>query len=460
MRTQYRTKSHELPLAVVVIGANVRTNRVPWVLVVAFVYPHILTVLAQLGFIDQRLSGLAGGAVVVGVFALFAREMFTRRALVVGWQSDWIGWGFLGLAAATAVSTALAAVGNRLDPAAMWRQYAMAFVVVPLYFLIREKSRDRRAYAAILLGLDVVTVMAIGSLVLDITGIYVGERFGDRRFGILGDSVAWLLSAMAVVQLARSRWAVSAICIVCLLLTASRAPILITVAAILTYATLTPIKSTEAYIKKIIAFAAIFLAVVGASYLLPNVADRFKTTDIAVNDRFMTTLLTFEVFRSSPIIGSGYNAHTDYFAQYFGTGREGLGIHAVPVSTPAQSLADSGAIGFGFLMTAFITLILASLRVIRRKISPAGIDPLTYKFSMAARGLACWLLAFMVLNQTSGYLLPSSALGAFFFCAAGIIAGCAQWSFIPVASRVRPARTVGRGRGRQFRSAPPASFPR
>lgn len=399
-----------------------------WIAIIgALLYCPAVTILFRLELIDQPASGLLAAASVLTVALLSFPQLASKHSLGVGLLRDWAGLALCCFAAATALSTTLAQFGDRAHVAdIMWRQYAMAFIPLLLFFVSRELARRPTSHKPIATALGALAVVTVASVSLYVSGVLAFESYGSRRFGILGDAAAWTLSAFVVVSFAGRRWLLLVLCLACLLATASRAPIAIAILGVLVHALLRPGRTLAAAKLRAAIVVGVAVAVYFADRFLPSVAERFFQTDLFSNDRVDTSSFSWEVFLQDPLVGRGYNSHSYYFAQVFGEPQEGSTVYSVPTSTIAQSLADSGLLGAFFLCAALAALLVASFRVVTGNQPKSILQHRTTDFPLIAQGLAAWLIAFIPINQTAGYVLPNSQLGAFFFCAAGIVIGYAR----------------------------------
>lgn len=392
-----------------------------WIAIVgALVYCPLITVFFRLGWIDQPTSGLLAGASVAVVVAISFPHLISAQRLRLTSLYSAAGASLALFVLVTAFSTFLAQLGERAQSAEqMWRQFAMAFSPALLFIIFRSWASRSQSHRPIQTGLDLLALMAIGSVALDLTGIFRFESYGARNFGVLGDSVAWLLSALLVLHISSRRWALFALTLLCLLATASRGPIVVSLVATTLLALLQPGRTQGAQNLRI-GVLVILVSVVGfVVQFAPAVIDRFLQTDFFANDRIDTSRFSYEVFLREPILGSGYNSHSYYFSQVFGEAQEGSTVYSVATSTLAQSLADSGITGTLFLVSSYLFFMVVAFRVLRtsRPWEPGG------SFPFVARGLSAWLIAFIPLNQTAGYILPNSQVGAFYFAVAGILVG-------------------------------------
>lgn len=302
----------------------------------------------------------------------------------------------------------------------MWQQYAMATSLMILFPVYAYLSQTRTLLKPILIGWDILAFFAIGTVLAHMLGLASGEAYGSRQFGLLGDAVAWLFSALVVVNFERRNWPLFLACAVFLVLTESRVPALIAGAGILLASIMQPNASLESMLKRCAVGALLIVSLFLIPVLMPALVERFQETDFLYNDRVETIRFSLDVFRDSPWIGSGYNAHSFYYAEHIG-GRTGtFMILNTAVSTPIQILTDFGVAGFILFCLSALLLLIASFRLVRAL--PTGVpNGAPLKFFQLARGLACWMIPFVLFNQSAAYILPLSLLAVVFFAAAGII---------------------------------------
>lgn len=325
----------------------------------------------------------------------------------------------------------------------MWQQFAMAMSLLIIFPVYAYLSSARNMLKPIMTGWDLLAIVAIGTVVAHLLGIVSGEAFGSRQFGILGDAVAWLFSALIVMYFERRKWAFFAMCAALLVLTESRAPALIAAGGIVLASVMQPNTSVQSMLKRCALAAGLVGGVFLIPLLMPGLVDRFRETDFLYNDRVETIRFALGLVHESPWIGLGYNAQSHYFAEQLG-GRTGIFmILNTAVSTPVQILTDFGIIGLACFVLAMLTLLKACFSVARAVPDgvPAG-APL--RFFHLARGLACWLIPFIVLNHSAAYLLPLSLLAVVFFAAAGVVVAV-DIQLRAEKRRLHLARTVASG---------------
>lgn len=302
----------------------------------------------------------------------------------------------------------------------MWQQFAMAMSLLIIFPVYTYLSSSRAMFKPIMTGWDLLAIVAIGTVVAHLLGIVSGEAFGSRQFGILGDAVAWLFSALIVVYFERRKWVFFAMCAALLVLTESRAPALIAAAGIVLASVMQPNTSVQSMLKRCALAAGLVGGVFLIPLLMPGLVDRFRETDFLYNDRIETIRFALGLVHESPWIGLGFNAQSHYFAEQLG-GRTGIFmILNTAVSTPVQILTDFGIIGLACFVLAMLALLKACFNVARAV--PDSIPPgAPLRFFHLTRGLACWLIPFIILNHSAAYLLPLSMIAVIFFAAAGMV---------------------------------------
>jgi O-antigen ligase len=306
-------------------------------------------------------------------------------------------------------------LGERADAGAMWLQLVMALLPASLFIGYFTITNSTPVGNGIDLACVVLFVLAALSIGLEFTGLYRVEAYGERYFGFLGDGVAWLLSFVAVVFMSRGRYGLLALCLGLLVLTQSRGALFIFMAGggLLLFTA----RGDNSQKQRV---AALLLLVGGGiGYLLYedrilSVFDRYSSVELADNDRTATINLSLTLFERSPVFGLGYNAQPTFF------GREYLDATAIqgfstPVSTAFQVLADGGLIaGFGYCL--FVIVVTALCFSILSQIS-------SDREALVLRGLAAWLVAFLLANHSAAWLLPGSYLAPIVFATAGVLAG-------------------------------------
>lgn len=319
-------------------------------------------------------------------------------------------------AGALALSNILADLDRvRPDRVDMWRQTLMALGPAVLLLAGQRWAASRLSARDIDRAVTLVAAICILSVVLEATGLHSVESYGDRKFGFIGDSVAWYLSFCAVYGVARARTPLAFAAIVALLLTQSRGALVVTLAGLLIVLLLSGLSLR----RKVLGSVALGLVLLLVTAVFPDyvagVSERFTAVDPLDNDRVRTTAFSLLVWERRPVWGSGYNAHTFAFEKAGLLPGEGREFWATPTSTPVQILADSGVVGFGFFLLFAALATVLSFRAIRAERDS--------RERAALAGLGSWTVAFLLLNHSAAWLLPGSGLSALVFAAAGIVSG-------------------------------------
>lgn len=381
----------------------------------------VLATVSALALLSSAQYAVGALFMTLTVAAVCLPRWLVRRDKSPGVPRGRVGFGLALLFVAGLGSTLYAHFNLRgsysID---MWQQFAMAMSLMLIFPAYAYLSSARSMFKPIMTGWDLLAVFAIGTVVAHLLGIISGEAFGSRQFGILGDPVAWLFSALIVVYFERRKWVFFAMCAALLVLTGSRAPALMAAAGIV----LASVMQANTSVQSILERCALAAGLVGGVFLIPllmpGLINRFRETDFLYNDRIETIRFALSLVRESPWVGLGYNAQSHYFAEQLG-GRTGVFmILNSAVSTPVQILTDFGIIGLAFFVLATLALLKACFNVARAV--PDGIPagaPL--QFFQLTRGLACWLIPFIILNHSAAYLLPLSMIAVVFFAAAGMV---------------------------------------
>jgi O-antigen ligase len=361
----------------------------------------------------------------------------------IGFRTDAVGVGLFMLLVTGVTSNTIAQLGDRGGDAAilMWQQFGMALSQVLLFYVFRELSQYSDMSRPIMLAFDLVTVLVILSFLAGMAGLARNETYGARQFGVLGDQVAWLLSIAIVVYFARGRWLWFLVALGFLLVTQSRAPLFFAALGIAATLLREPL-SVVSLLKRILIVGAAAAIVFLAPDLLSGAADRFRQTDAFYNDRVFTMMYTFDLFREHPLTGGGYNAHQYYFLTRIGPMGMWHMILNTPVSTPLQMLADFGVVGFLFFAVAIVAAIRNASRLTGSSVLWLGPRETDRQFALTGRGLACWLVPFVLLNHSAAYILPLSMLTVMFAAGLGVVTGQA----IIARRAVAAARVVRRAR--------------
>ncbi len=356
------------------------------------------------------------GAVLLSLSVSAPRHGRTTRVIEVG---------LLAFVIVTMVAN-LSAEASRPshDLSKLWQQTFLGLWPMLLYFPVRDWAATRVSVATVDIGFLIMSVFAMASIWLQFFGVVSVEAYGTRYFGFIGDGVAWLVALAGVYFFYRRRLFLVLALFISLLMTQSRAPILVLLLGLAMYPYLFGFKSLHilrdrrillfclAGLPLVLLFGGDFVAEVwNASW------NRLLETDLLESDRIASTEFTLKIFLENPLLGAGYNAHPRIFGASGFTGGEGSGVLNTQTSTLAQVLADSGVVGFFSFFALLIGFILAVRELARLR---SLIEPETY---LASAGLAAWLLPFSVGNQSAAWLIPGSQLSPFVFIAAGIIVG-------------------------------------
>lgn len=333
--------------------------------------------------------------------------------------------------------------GNRQDGQDIWMRFVMTFHPVLLFLVFKDIASDTRSHFPLTRIFDILTIGLVLSVLLSLWSLYQAESYGSRQFGILGDQVSWLLSAVLIANLAQGKRLLCGLAALALLATGSRGAIIVTIAALLLHTFVARERDVRTTVSKLSTLAVAVVAVLLSESLVSFVLERFYLTDITNNDRISTTLFTLSLFQEFPFLGAGLNAHSYFFEAYGYQPSPYELIFPTPVSTFAQVLADGGIFG-GTIFAAFVASVcMVSAQVMRwrwLKLVPKGESD---RFRSMCSGLAAWAICFLILNQSAAYLLPTSMIGELAFIILGCVAGCRDWQ-ADVSKDLYSARGLGR----------------
>jgi len=402
-----------------------------WLLIaVGILNLPVLYTLSRFGLLSQQLTAAAAGAAVFIVLAIYVslRNRATGAAGIRKFRLGLPGLLLLIFVLQIGLSNLVNIwSGNRQDGQDIWLRYVMTFHPVLLFFAFKDLASDARAHLPLTRIFDVLTAGLAFSVLLSLWNLYQAESYGSRQFGILGDQVSWLLSAVLIANLAQGKRLLCGLAALALLATGSRGAIIVTIAALLLYTFVARERDVRTALSKISTVAAAGTAVLLSEGLLSFLLERFYLTDIGNNDRISTTLFTLSIFREFPFVGAGLNAHSYFFEAYGYQPSPYELIFSTPVSSFAQVLADGGLLG-GFIFAGFIAAMgVTSWQVMRwrwLKLVPKGESD---QFRAMCSGLAAWSISFLVLNQSATYFLPTSMIGELAFIILGCVVGCWDW---------------------------------
>lgn len=402
-----------------------------WLLIaVGILNLPLLYALSRFGLLSQQLTAAAGGVAVFVVLAVYVaiRNRATGTAGIRKFRLGLSGLLLLIFVFQIGLSNLVNIwSGNRQDGHDIWLRYVMTFHPVLLFFAFKDMASDARSHLPLTRIFDVLTAGLAFSVLLSLWNLYQAESYGSRQFGILGDQVSWLLSAVLIASLAQGKRLLCGLAALALLATGSRGAIVVTIAALLLYTFVARERDVRTTLSKMSTVAVAGIAVLLSEGLVSFLLERFYLTDISNNDRISTTLFTLSIFQEFPFVGAGLNAHSYFFEAYGYQPSPYELIFSTPVSSFAQVLADGGLLG-GFIFAGFIAAIgVASWQVMRwrwLKLVPKGESD---QFRSMCTGLAAWSISFLVLNQSAAYFLPTSMIGELAFIILGCVVGCRDW---------------------------------
>lgn len=388
-----------------------RLNETGWLMVLVIAGTVVTTAIGAILEIDVATIAvtitMATIVITLLLFLLGKRQPQGIRSLPVG-------SALLMFLIVSALSTQIADMAQiRYDGPAMWRQFGLAMLPVILFWGSRSWAWHDFDVRAVDIGIMILLGACAASVLLDYVGILVFESYGNRHFGFLGDSVAWVATLPTVYFLVRGKLPLFVLCIALMLLTQTRAALLVVGVAIMLYFLLSPSASMRTTVMRIGMVLVGLVAAFFAQDLVMDIFARFQDTDLFENDRTRTIQFTLDVFWDRPWIGSGYNAHAYFFLPYQATITPANSQLPVAVSTPLQILADAGVLGFAPFIAAVVMLCWISLRALRVR---AATDE-----AQVTSGLAAWLVAFLIFDQSAAWLIPLSLLPSLVFFSAGIV---------------------------------------
>lgn len=417
-----------------------------WVLIAVGVLnlPFLYT-LSRFGLLSQQLTAATAGAAVFIVLAIYVTIRNRATAGVRKFRLGLAGSLLLIFVFQIGLSNLVNIwSGNRQDGQDIWLRYVMTFHPVLLFFAFKDLASDARAHLPLTRIFDVLTAGLAFSVLLSLWNLYQAESYGSRQFGILGDQVSWLLSAVLIANLAQGKRLLCGLAALALLATGSRGAIVVTIAALFLYTFVARERDVRTTLSKMSTVVVAGIAVLLSEGLVSFLLERFYLTDISNNDRISTTLFTLSIFQEFPFLGAGLNAHSYFFEAYGYKPSPYELIFSTPVSSFAQILADGGLLG-GFIFASFVAAIgVASWQVMRwrwLKLVPKGESD---QFRSMCSGLAAWSISFLILNQSATYFLPTSMIGELAFIVLGCVVGCRDWQ-TDIGKNLQPPRGASRG---------------
>lgn len=402
-----------------------------WLLIaIAVLNLPVLYALSRMGILSQPMTAAAAGIAVFIVLAIYV-SIRNQNLGIAGVRKFRLGLPAILLLAFVfqiGLSNLINVwTGNRQDGHDMWLRFVMTFHPVLLFFAFKDMASDARSHFPLTRIFDILTIGVVLSVLLSLWSLYQAESYGSRQFGILGDQVSWILSAVLIANLAQGKRLLCGLAALALLATGSRGAMIVTIAALLLQTFMARERDVKTTVSKLSTVAVAVFAVLLSESLLSFLLERFYLTDITNNDRISTTLFTLSLFEEFPFFGGGLNAHSYFFEAYGYQPSPYELIFPTPVSTFAQVLADGGILG-GVIFAAFVASVcVVSVQVMRwrwLKLVPKGDSD---QFRSMCSGLAAWSVSFLILNQSAAYLLPTSMIGELAFIILGCVAGCRDW---------------------------------
>ena len=344
-------------------------------------------------------------------------------AILKGFKS--LEAGIVGLVLSTLLISLIQLLsGLRIDDSKILFQAIQALLPVSLFFVMRDWSARYFSLRSLDIAIALLSLVAVSSVYLEFLGFTAIESYGMRYFGFLGDSVAWILGMTLAYYFLRGNFLASAFLIIALALTQSRSPILIfflslalSIYYFFNFGQVTLRISIRSFIFISGFFAFILLAHTLAEAYISTIIDRIADTSLSDSDRAITSLYTLSVFYKDILWGSGFNSHNYYYALSGYDRSNSFGLIETPSSTWLQILSDSGLIGFSMFLLVVIGAcgFCFSLKSIKKLL-----DPKSYKQLSA---FACWIVPFILFNQTAAWLIPGSLLSPLFFASLGVVVG-------------------------------------
>jgi hypothetical protein len=299
---------------------------------------------------------------------------------------------------------------------------ALVYMTLP-YFVLARVARMLSVERIVLWTCHVVLGFGLYSILADFLGLTHYEAIRGRYFGGLGDQVAWALTLPLLIYFATRRFPLAALAGAGLVLTASRAPTLTVIAAILLLIGFGRGRRFH-YIAMLMILLTFGLYQAG---LFSNLLNRLAETQFLANDRTVTAAIGIKTFWASPFVGNGYYSLSYLYPSTMH--RIALGILPAQTSTFVQMLSDWGLIAFVPYICFVVASTIAGMALMRRSKDLAD--------GSVINGVIAWLLAMLWANQSALWLIVGSYIGPLVFGMAGIVAGARM--------RLKAAAGVARG---------------
>lgn len=297
---------------------------------------------------------------------------------------------------------------------------ALMFLTLP-FFTMAFASKVMDTGQVLLRTCHIMFALCAISVGGEMTGLFhfEGGTYG-RYFGFLGDQVAWAVTLPIVVYFCSGRFVLAALAAATLALTASRAPAICLVAALL----LLIVMGRGHRARRIVTLAILLIFVAFSGSLFSNLLGRLGETAFSSNDRVATAQLGIRLFYRSPVFGMGYNAQTYFYP--LTQRRALLGEWSVQTSTFVQMLSEGGIFVFAAYLAFVVACTAGGLAILKQARE-------TEDWRLVS-GAVTWLLAMLWVNQSAAWFLVGSYVGPLVFGMAGIVTG--YWARIIYAKRV------------------------
>jgi hypothetical protein len=320
---------------------------------------------------------------------------------------------FLTIVLATLlVSTAVATTApSAVDSVAVWSWTLGALLPAGYFFAIRKCAACERALQAFHFGLQASGLVCVSSVALEFAGVTEFEHYGNRYFGFVGDSAAWVLSLVLASQLSAGKFgfALSLLTVGALALTGSRTA---TAIALLSLAVMAfALRSVR--LRLVWGVVGVIIAVAVSGPQVPALFSRWRSESLDGTDRIRTWERSLEIFAESPMIGSGFHAQRRAH-EAIDTFDPGTDPWPTPASTLAQLLADGGLVAAG----GFVGFVVCVAVRVRSQLRNGWANHREF-----FAGEAVWVVSFLSLNHTAAWLLPGSILSPIIFATVGFLAG-------------------------------------
>jgi hypothetical protein len=375
------------------------------------------------------LYDLVLGAVVVKVAVKAIRRKSRPSSWITGGSVFQLALFFFVLIISTLISSFRAEAGVFEKEAISLGRLCVQAIIVPLCAVgLTDNKEISNAWRMLVLMSYIATATVIISYAL---WVLFGFQFGEiqiygvpRYFGPIGDQ-AGFMCVLAMLRLLLARKPLLAIFpVVATLLTGTRGAIGMLVVSIVVLS----IVDRRVFTAKALLTAGCAVFVSGLSWLAFGFVfgedvfasfERFQdiSEDTSFQQRQFAIQASFEAFLSSPLYGLGFTGLRHSFADYSWAAPTGLSMQNIELALQTsnnqilQILVDAGLVG----LVCYAVLMKSSLMLLWQTSERADFSCRPF-----AKAVWVWVVALLIGNQSTSWLVPNSFIGHLLWVALGL----------------------------------------